>query len=126
MRNLANAICLAVALLMGGTGISWGADWQKGADAYQRGHYATAIREWTPLAKQGDADAQSMLGAMYAVGQGTPQNYKAALKWYRLAAEQGDASAQFALGGDASLRARHAREYHPVLHVAYPRRGTGV
>ena len=99
MRNLANAICLAVALLMGGTGISWGADWQKGADAYQRGHYATAIREWTPLAKQGDADAQSMLGAMYAVGQGTPQNYKAALKWYRLAAEQGDASAQFALGG---------------------------
>ena len=32
-------------------GVSWGADFQKGLTAYQRGDYATALREWTPLAK---------------------------------------------------------------------------
>ena len=63
MRNLTAALCLAVALLMGGTGISWGADYQKGFKAHQRGDYATALREWTPLAEQGDASAQFSLGS---------------------------------------------------------------
>ena len=37
--------------------MSWSADLQKGLTAYQRGDYATALREWTPLAEQGSADA---------------------------------------------------------------------
>jgi len=44
--------------------------------------YATTLREWTPLAEQGDANAQSFLGVMYEYGQGVPQNYKTAVKWY--------------------------------------------
>ena len=70
----------------------------KGFAAYQSGDYATALREWTPLAKQGDAVAQYNLGVMYAQGQGVPQDYKTAVKWYRLAAEQGNADAQYNLG----------------------------
>jgi len=31
-------------------------------DAYHSGDYATALREWTPLAEQGDASAQNNLG----------------------------------------------------------------
>ena len=30
------------------------------------------------------------LGAIYATGEGVPQNYKTAVKWFKLAAEQGD------------------------------------
>ena len=30
-------------------------DWDKGWDAYEAGDYATALREWRPLAEQGDA-----------------------------------------------------------------------
>ena len=74
------------------------ADFQKGADAYKRGDYATTLREWEPLAEQGHASAQSNLGTMYHYGEGVPKDDKTALKWYRLAAEQGDASAQFLLG----------------------------
>ncbi len=49
-------------------------------------------------AEQGDAVAQFNLGAVYAAGEGVPQDYAEALKWYRRAAEQGDAVAQFQLG----------------------------
>ena len=73
-------------------------DFQKGMDAYEKKDYATALREWKPLAEQGDAPAQYNLGMMYHKGQGVPQDYKTAVKWYRLAAEQGNASAQGNLG----------------------------
>jgi len=45
------------------------------------------------LAEQGDAFGQYYLGLMYDIGQGVPQDYKAAVKWYSLAAEQGRADA---------------------------------
>ena len=66
--------------------------------AYESGDYATALREWKPLAKQGDARAQYNLGLMYNERKGVPQDYKTAVKWYRLAAEQGNADAQYNLG----------------------------
>ena len=70
------------------------ADFQKGLDAYNSGDYATALKEWKPLAEQGYAEAQNNLGNMYEEGQGVTQNSKTAVKWYKLAAEQGDAKAQ--------------------------------
>jgi len=73
-------------------------DFQVGMDAARKGDYATALREWTPLAEQGDAGAQYNLGLMYGNGDGVPQDDKNAMKWYTLAAEQGHASAQTSLG----------------------------
>ena len=78
--------------------LSWGADFEKGSTAYSQGDYATAIKEWTPLAEQGVAPAQFYLGNMYDIGLGVVQNYQTAVKWYTLAAEQGNAKAQNALG----------------------------
>lgn len=60
--------------------------------------YATALRLYRPLAEQGNARAQSDLGAMYGKGHGVPQDYTAAVSWYRKAAEQGDREAQHYLG----------------------------
>src|SRR5438552_1700400 len=74
------------------------ADLDIGVAAYNRGDYATALRELKPLAENGLAPAQFNLGVMYNFGEGVPQDYKEALRWYRLAAEQGDALAQFNLG----------------------------
>ena len=68
-----------------------------GVAAYKRGAYATALREWRPLAEQGDAKAQHNLGVMYRKGRGVPQDDAEAVKWYSKAAEQGDAFAQFNL-----------------------------
>ena len=52
--------------------------------------YATALREFKRLAKQGLAPAQYNLGLMYANGRGVPQDYKTAVESYRLAAELGN------------------------------------
>ncbi len=70
----------------------------EGIAAYKRFDYATAVREWRPLAEQGDAVAQYYLGNLYRTGQGVPQDYAEAERWYRRAVEQGNASAQYNLG----------------------------
>ena len=96
MNRLLILPVLLLTLLVGTPAFS--ADYKKGYAAYQSGDYATALREWTPLAKQGDAVAQYNLGNMYRLGQGVPKDDKTAVKWYRLAAEQGYARAQYNLG----------------------------
>ena len=78
--------------------VSGSADFQKGVTAYDKGDFATALREWTPFAEQGDAHAQYNLGIMYDNGHGVIQDYKTAVKWYRLSADQGHVRAQFNLG----------------------------
>jgi len=75
-----------------------GQDGGEAYTAYLNGDYATALKEWRPLAEQGNLFAQYDLGQMYRYGVGVPQNYKEAARWYRLAAEQGHFYAQFDLG----------------------------
>jgi len=58
MQKTLAILCLTIIALLGSIGMSWSADFQKGLTAAQSGDFATALREWTPFAKQGDADAQ--------------------------------------------------------------------
>ena len=74
------------------------ADFQTGIEAFERGDYAAALREWRPLAEQGDAKAQYALGLMYDEGMGVPEDDAEAAEWFRKAAEQGLAEAQYTLG----------------------------
>ena len=74
------------------------ANFQAGMDANNRGDYATALREWRPLAEQGDALAQYNLGVLYRKGRGVPQDDVQARQWYEKSALQGQAKAQFNLG----------------------------
>ncbi len=69
-----------------------------GVTAYKWGKYAMALREWRPLAEQGNAKAQYNLGLMYRKGQGVAQDDAEAVGWWRKAAEQGNARAQRARG----------------------------
>ena len=57
-----------------------------------------SFEETKRLAEQGDVYAQTVLGLMYADGEGVPENDAEAVRWFRLAAEQGTARAQFNLG----------------------------
>jgi TPR repeat protein len=68
-------------------------------DAYDEGRYGTALRLARPLASEGDARAQSLLGLLYYRGLGgVPQDDAEAMKWFRSAADRGDARAQYHLG----------------------------
>ena len=70
IRNLTSTICLTLTLLLGSVGTGCGPDFNKGVAAYESGDFATALREWRPLAEQGVADAQYNLGVMYDKGEG--------------------------------------------------------
>ena len=98
MKNLATTLSLTLVLLLGSIGISSGNDFLKGLNAYHSGDFATALREWTPLAEQGHSPSQYNLGFMHYNGEGVPQDYEAAVKWYTRAAEQNHIDAQFRLG----------------------------
>ena len=69
------------------------ADFQAGMDAKNRGDFAKALREWQPLAEQGEARAQFYLGLMCAFGRGVPLDLVQAHMWYSLAAGNGHARA---------------------------------
>ena len=71
---------------------------QSGEVAYAAGDYARAYKELAPLADIGDADAQYVLGLMYASGYGVEQNFYNAGRMYRQAGEQGHVGAQVNLG----------------------------
>ena len=79
------------------------ADFKAGMDAYNRGDFATALREWQPLAEQGNASAQFSLGLSYENGDGVPRDYTKARQWYEKAAAQGDAKSQLYLGLQSSF-----------------------
>jgi hypothetical protein len=72
--------------------------WEDGYADYQRKDYAAAVAKWRGVAQSGNREAQSLLGIMYAFGQGVPQDYPQAITWLRMAAAQGETKAQFKLG----------------------------
>ena len=97
MKALRGVIVLVLTLALPAPVLA--ADYQAGLEAYERGDYATALKEWRPLAEQGLAEAQADLAIMYLNGEGVPQDYAGATKWFRLSAEQGYIKAQVYLGG---------------------------
>ncbi len=94
-------------------GVSNGTDdgVSNGTDAY----YAKKLELLRQAANQGEAFAQSNLGAMYKDGQGVSQDYAEAVKWYRLAAEQGDAVAQLTLGAMYFAGLRVPKDYDEAV-----------
>lgn len=95
-RRLLSRILLLI--IMACTSGSFGADFEIGRKALNKGDYAVALKEWYPLAEQGDSRAQTFLGLMYTNGIGVPRNDAEAVRWFLLAANKGYAQAQYNLG----------------------------
>lgn len=91
-------LALAALWLMVGQASVYGQDFEKGLTAARVGDFAAALAEWRPLAKDGHAEAQFNLGAVYEAGLGVLENPEEAAGWYALAAGQGHARAQYNLG----------------------------
>lgn len=75
------------------------ASFEKGKAAYEQGDFRTALKEFEPMAKQGDVKSQTYLGYMYEEGQGVDKDYGQAINLYREPAEQGYILAQIKLAG---------------------------
>ena len=77
MKKTCTLICICFFLAIGASLPAWGFD---GID----------IPELKKQAEQGNPDAQSKLGVMYATGVGMKMDKKEAVKWYKKSAGQSD------------------------------------
>ncbi|WDF73522.1 SPOR domain-containing protein [Novosphingobium sp. KACC 22771] len=96
------------------------ADVKAGADAWQRGDFPAAIREWQPLADKGDPDAQFNMAQAYKLGRGVPQDLTRAEMLYAKAAAQGHLQAGDNYGLLLFQRGQHAAAL-PYIRAASDR-----
>jgi hypothetical protein len=91
-------LALVGALLLW-SGSAGAADFDVGLSAYAAGDYATALKEWSELARQGNPEAQYSLGELYEQGRGVAKDEAKAAEWFAAAAEQGHMRAQAKYAG---------------------------
>jgi TPR repeat protein len=80
MKFLFSSLILSIYLLIPAQA---NANFDDGLVAADKGDFATALKEWKPLAEQGYANAQFNLGLMYQKGDGVLKDYKQAVAWFR-------------------------------------------
>ena len=71
---------------------------ESGIAAFEAKQFTRALHLLTPLAQQGNPDAQYRVAIMYQNDLGVVRNELQAFKWMKAAAEQGHALAQHGLG----------------------------
>ena len=90
-----SACVAALAAMRSLTTVPVRTDVDAGVEAWERGDYPTAYRNWQPLAEQGDSQAQYNLGTWYFHVE---QNYEKAANVFLKAAQHVHTSAQHDLG----------------------------
>ena len=60
--------------------------------------HEAVLRQWLPLAEQGDANAQYTLGYLHERGESVERDLRAAVRWFTRAAQQNHTPAQARLG----------------------------
>ncbi|WP_323660234.1 tetratricopeptide repeat protein [Aliarcobacter butzleri] len=91
MKKLIVSLGLALTL-------SFGATFDEGVEAFEKGDYKTALQIFEELSYKNNAKAKYNLGVMYENGYGVKQDYLKAKEWYEKAAAQNYASAQYNIG----------------------------
>ncbi|RVT86855.1 sel1 repeat family protein [Rhodobacteraceae bacterium CCMM004] len=74
------------------------ADVETGRDLMEAGRFAEAMETFLPAARSGNADAEELIGVMYAMGLGVPRDDVRAFEWYLRSAMKGHAGAQSGIG----------------------------
>lgn len=90
MRALVLALCLFAQPAL--------ADIEAARDMMEQGRFAEARAALLPAARSGNADAEELIGVMYAMGLGVPKDEERAFEWYLRASLKGHPGAQSGLG----------------------------
>jgi hypothetical protein len=90
MRNI-----LLGFLLLAGPAL---ADIEEARDLMEAGKFVQAKEALWPAARSGNADAEELIGVMYAMGLGVPRDDQRAFEWYLRASLKGHPGAQSGIG----------------------------
>jgi len=74
------------------------ADIEEARDAMEANQFDKAMQMLCPAANAGNADAEELIGIMYAMGLGVTQDDRRAFEWYLRSAMKGHAGAQSGVG----------------------------
>ena len=90
MRRLAFALCLLATPAF--------ADIEEARDLMEAGEFGEAREMLAPAARSGNADAEELIGVMYAMGLGVERDDRRAFEWYLRSAMKGHPGAQSGVG----------------------------
>ncbi|WP_299671375.1 tetratricopeptide repeat protein [uncultured Roseobacter sp.] len=88
------AICFAFALLAGPAL----AEIEEARDMMEEGRFEAAYAALWPAARSGNAEAEELIGVMYAMGLGVSRDDMRAFEWYLRSAMKGHPGAQSGVG----------------------------
>ncbi len=95
-----HAVILAVLLAVTSpiSGPVMAADLEDARDLMEAGEFDAAREQFEVLARSGNADAEELIGVMYALGLGVEQDDERAFEWYLRASMKGHPGAQSGIG----------------------------
>jgi len=94
VTHLPGIICILLAL----ASQPLQADIEKARDLMESNQFASAMQALLPAARSGNADAEELIGVMYAMGLGVARDDMRAFDWYLRASLKGHAGAQSGIG----------------------------
>lgn len=74
------------------------AELEPARDLMDAGDYKAAYKELWPAARSGNAEAEELIGVMYAMGLGVEKDDRRAFEWYLRSAMKGHPGAQSGVG----------------------------
>ncbi|MBT8414210.1 MAG: sel1 repeat family protein [Boseongicola sp.] len=95
MKQTIHGIILAGAALLASP--VW-AEIETARDLMEAGRFEEAMQEFLPAARSGNADAEELIGVMYALGLGVERDPERAFEWYLRSSLKGHPGAQSGLG----------------------------
>ncbi|MEL6962895.1 MAG: tetratricopeptide repeat protein [Pseudomonadota bacterium] len=96
MRKFSQLYAALVALLLATSPVL--ADIEEARDLMEAGQFAEAREALWPAARSGNADAEELIGVMYALGLGVEADPMRAFEWYLRSAMKGHPGAQSGVG----------------------------
>ena len=105
-KRLGQVLALQTALISAGPAL---AELEIARDLMEAGKFEQARHALWPAARSGNAEAEELIGVMYAMGLGVEQDFERAFDWYLRSAMKGHPGAQRSLdarwGNRAATRA---------------------
>ena len=95
MKDAFHAAILAVSVFGASPGF---ADLEKARDLMEANRFGEAYEELWPAARSGNAEAEELIGIMYALGLGVERDDRRAFEWYLRASMKGHPGAQSGVG----------------------------
>ncbi|MDF2369801.1 MAG: tetratricopeptide repeat protein [Rhizobiaceae bacterium] len=95
MRHHLVILCFSLAVFLAGPAR---ADIEAARDLMEAGKFQQALQDLLPAARSGNADAEELIGVMYAMGLGVERDDRRAFEWYLRASMKGHPGAQSGIG----------------------------